>query len=200
MSSEVNPLGGGAGLHGYITDPPSAPGPGDRLLSDPPAPPGPGDRFLSDPPAPPVGGDHFLSDPLPPSQVESHTQPEPTPPSQRLITDPPVRGPGERFITDPPVRGPGERFITDPPLAPGPGDRFLSSAAGPADPPIARPEPTAGDHAMRSLNNVGNFFGDLWDKKYGEAALDAGQAVMDAGSAFHALLFGEDEKTKPPVK
>ena len=53
---------------------------------------------------------------------------------------------------------------------------------------------------MRSLNNVGNFFEDLWDKNYGEAVVDAGNAVMDAGSAFHALLFGDDEKNKPPVK
>ena len=195
--SDVKSVGGGAGLSGDITDPVSPPENGDRLLSDPPAPLAPGERFLGGPPAPLAPGERYITDPpAVPDPGDRFLGEAPTrAPGERYITDPPA--PGDGFITDPPTRGPGERFLSDPPAPLAEGERYLGAPGVEGPPPAPRPDPTAGDYAVSSLRNLGNVVEDLWDKKYGDAATNAGQAVMDAGSAAYELLFGDDKKADP---
>jgi hypothetical protein len=189
--SSVSSIGGGDGLQGYITDPPTPPEPGDRRLSDAPTPPEEGDRWLgappaastptgryiTDPPTAPAPGDRRLSDPRPPGPLGNHN----------VAGGPTGRPTPERDITDPP------------PVDLEPGDRWLTAPGGPiAEQPAPRKPDTAGDHALSSVYNVGKFFEDVWENNYGQAVLDAGLAVTDAGAAFYELLFGDEKRTPPP--
>ena len=142
--------------------------------------------YITDAPVRPEGG--FITD-------------APVRPPGGFITDAPVR-PADGFITDAPVRPPGG-FITDAPVRPADGfitdevsgDSSARAARSAQVEQTEREDPTASDYAFRTLNNVGNFVEDIWENRYGEAALDASKAALNAGSAFYALLFGDDKKT-----
>lgn len=151
-----------------VSGPTGAPG-SSGYISDAPAEPAPGERLLSDPPPPLAPGERLLSD-----------GPAPVAPGERLLSDMAARPGGERLISDPPPDT--DQFLS----APG------SNVTAAKEP--TRTEATASDYVASAANNVGNFFEDLWDKNYGDAARNAGQAIMDTGSALHEALFGDNRK------